>query len=74
MKNFENWETQDLEIAFDLERIWESNLLDSWLASKTTFKSHEKEQLEEMQYELGPSFLIILAHIASLFAHMSMLY
>ena len=49
MKNFENWETQDLEIAFDLERIWESKLLDNWLAAKTTFKPHEKEQLEEIQ-------------------------
>ena len=49
MKNFENWETQDLEIAFDLERVWESKLLDSWLAAKTTFKPHEKEQVEEIK-------------------------
>jgi hypothetical protein len=27
MRNFENWETQDLEITFGLNRQWESDKL-----------------------------------------------
>lgn len=46
MKNFEQWETQDLEITFGLNRDWQNSLLSEWLASTTSFSSFEKESIE----------------------------
>jgi hypothetical protein len=52
MRNFESWETQDLETLFGLERIWESHLLEDWLQSTTTFNSYEKEEIEELKQRI----------------------
>ena len=52
MRNFESWETQDLETLFGLERIWESSLLEDWLQSITTFNSYEKEQIDELKQRI----------------------
>ena len=46
MRNFENWETQDLEIAFDLEKNKEMALLKDWLSATTTFDIETKTELE----------------------------
>ena len=52
MRNFETWETQDLEELFGLERLWESNLLEEWLQSTTTFNPYEKEQVDELKQRI----------------------
>jgi hypothetical protein len=52
MRNFESWETQDLETLFGLERLWESNLLEEWLQSTTTFNPYEKEQVDELKQRI----------------------
>jgi hypothetical protein len=46
MRNFESWETQDLETLFGLEQTWDNVLLDEWLAATTTFSPYEKEQID----------------------------
>ena len=45
MKNFENWETQDLEIAFDLHKNKKMTLLEDWLSASTTFDAHTRKEL-----------------------------
>jgi len=49
MKNFEQWETQDIEIALDFKQIWESHLLDDWLAAQTEFNEIEHQQIEKVR-------------------------
>lgn len=49
MKNFEQWETQDIEIALDFKQIWESILLDDWLAAQTEFNAIERQQIEKVR-------------------------
>jgi len=49
MKNFEQWETQDIEIALDFKQIWESHLLDDWLAAQTEFNEIERQQIEKVR-------------------------
>jgi hypothetical protein len=49
MKNFEQWETQDIEIALDFKQIWESYLLDDWLAAQTEFNAIERQQIEKVR-------------------------
>ena len=45
MRNFENWETQDLEIAFDLVKNKEMALLKDWLGATTTFDAETKKKI-----------------------------
>jgi len=49
MRNFESWETQDLEIEFGLEKIRPSSLLENWLEATTVLESYQKEQLENLK-------------------------
>jgi hypothetical protein len=49
MKNFEQWETQDIEIALDFKQVWESELLSEWLAAQTEFSIIEKSQIEKVR-------------------------
>ena len=43
MRNFENWETQDLEIEFGLYRNFKSQLLEEWLQATTTLNEYEMQ-------------------------------
>jgi hypothetical protein len=45
-RNFDNWETQDLEIAFGLKRVMKFELLESWINSTSEFTESEKQTLE----------------------------
>jgi hypothetical protein len=46
MRNFESWETQDLETEFGLVRNFQSNLLNNWLDVENTFDETTKKRLE----------------------------
>ena len=48
MRNFENWETQDLEIEFGLFQNFNSTLLNNWLSSTTTFDDSIKQRLDKL--------------------------
>jgi hypothetical protein len=48
MRNFENWETQDLEIEFNLSRNFNSTLLNNWLQSTTQFDALTQQRLEKL--------------------------
>lgn len=47
--NFENWETQDLELTFGLEQVWENTLLEEWLVAETEFSEDEKSRIEKLR-------------------------
>lgn len=49
MKNFENWETEELEITFGLERNFEFSILNEWLSSTTTFDDYTKQRIERLK-------------------------
>ncbi len=49
MRNFENWETQDLEMTFGLYRNFNSTLLNDWLASTSTFDEYETRRLDRLK-------------------------
>ena len=48
MKNFENWETQDLETSFSITQLYEMPLLDDWLKSTTTSLDNYQTTLAEL--------------------------
>ena len=50
--NFEDWETQDLEITFGLKQVWESHLLESWLQAETAFTEVEKKYVEKLRLRI----------------------
>lgn len=52
MKNFENWETQDLEIEFGLEQVREMPLLEEWLQKTTTLTEYETQLVEYLRNKL----------------------
>lgn len=47
--NFENWETQDLEITFGLKKVKNMPLLEEWLQSTTEFDDYTKRNIEELR-------------------------
>jgi hypothetical protein len=49
MRNFENWETQDLEMTFGISQVWESKLLDEWLAATEEYTPEEKKAIERLR-------------------------
>ncbi len=49
MRNFENWETQDLEMTFGLKRNLESKLLNDWILSKSDFDEATKHTIVKLQ-------------------------
>jgi hypothetical protein len=52
MRNFENWETQDLEIAFNLEQLEVMDLLENWLQSTTELSISEDETIKKLKKAL----------------------
>ena len=48
MRNFENWETQDLEIEFGLNQVPKMSLLDAWLSTPNCVLS--EYELTRMEY------------------------
>jgi hypothetical protein len=51
-RNFDNWETQDLEITFGLKRILRLELLQEWLKSESEFNDYEKSAIENLAKKL----------------------
>ncbi len=49
MRNFESWETQDLEELFGLERVKQMLLLDDWLSATTTLDSYTQKRVETLK-------------------------
>ncbi len=49
MRNFESWETQDLETEFGLVRNFQSNVLNNWINSTSTFDDFTIERLENLR-------------------------
>ncbi len=49
MRNFESWETQDLEMTFGLKQIWDNQLITNWLASTAIFNEFETELIERIR-------------------------
>jgi len=47
--NFENWETQDLEITFGSEKVKDMKLLSDWLDSVTEFDEIAKSMIEKLR-------------------------
>ncbi len=47
--DFENWETQDLEIAFGLEQVRDTKLLSDWLSSTTKFDESTKPMIDKLR-------------------------
>ena len=52
MRNFENWETQDLEIEFGLDQLRHIPLLEDWLKSTTTLVEYETTIVEYLREKL----------------------
>ena len=52
MRNFENWETQDLEIEFGLAQLRQMPLLDTWLKSTTTLTETDTTLVEYLRNKL----------------------
>jgi hypothetical protein len=52
MRNFESWETQDLEELFGLERAKQMHLLDDWLSATTTFDSYTQKRVETLKEKI----------------------
>jgi hypothetical protein len=52
MRNFENWETQDIEIAFNLEQLEVMDLLENWLQSTTELSISEDEMVKKIKKAL----------------------
>jgi hypothetical protein len=52
MRNFENWDTQDLETIFGLVELEEMNLLELWLASKSTLSIPDEETVQKLKKSL----------------------
>lgn len=48
MKNFENWETQDIETSFSITQLYEMPLLDNWLKSTTISLEDYQTALAEL--------------------------
>jgi hypothetical protein len=48
MRNFENCDTQDLEIDFGLSRDFNAPLLNDWLDATTTFDDVTKQRLDKL--------------------------
>ena len=54
MRNFENWETQDLEIEFGLNQVFNMPLLDAWLNTPNCFLSeYETTRVENLRQKLN---------------------
>lgn len=49
MRNFESWETQDLEMAFGLKRVKEMVLLNDWLTSKVDYSAINIQSIEKIR-------------------------
>lgn len=52
MKNFENWETQDVEMTFGIVQEKKSTLLEDWLHAKTEITDQERQTLEVWREKL----------------------
>ncbi len=52
MRNFESWETQDLETEFDIVQLRQMPLLDEWLKSTTTLTENEANLVEYLRNKL----------------------
>jgi hypothetical protein len=52
MRNFESWETQDLETEFGLVQLRQMSLLDNWLESTTTLNENETNLVEYLRNKL----------------------
>jgi hypothetical protein len=52
MRNFENWDTQDLEIEFGLVQLRQMPLLEDWLKSTTTLTENETNLVEYLRNKL----------------------
>ena len=52
MKNFENWETEELATTFGLNQVWDNTLIVNWLASTTTFSDFERELIERIKLRI----------------------
>jgi hypothetical protein len=52
MRNFENWETQDLEMTFGLNQVWDNKLITDWLSATATFSEFETELIERIRVRI----------------------
>ena len=52
MRNFENWEIQELEITFGLNQVWDNALITHWLGSTDTYSEFEKELIERIRVRI----------------------
>jgi hypothetical protein len=52
MRNFENWETEDVETAFNLDQLRIMPLLEAWLKSTTTLSEYEAILTEYLRNKL----------------------
>ncbi len=49
MRNFENWETEDVETCFGLVQVWDNDLITDWLSATTELVDFEKIMLERIR-------------------------
>ncbi len=49
MRNFESWETQDLEMTFGLKRTKNMALLNDWLASKADYDANTTQHIQRLK-------------------------
>ena len=52
VKSFENWEFEELQIAFGLERLYEMPLLTEWTSAEVDFSDTEKQELQRLKSKL----------------------
>jgi hypothetical protein len=52
MRNFENWETQDVEIAFGIEQRKKLPILEEWLKTSTQLADNERKVLDVWREKL----------------------
>ena len=49
MRNFENWETQDLEMTFGLKKVKNMPLLENWLSASEQLNEYTNQRIENIR-------------------------
>ncbi len=52
MRNFENWETQDLEMAFGIQKVRNMPLLNDWLSATEAFNEFDTKRIERLREQI----------------------
>ncbi|MCU0392972.1 MAG: hypothetical protein MUE81_17825 [Thermoflexibacter sp.] len=52
MRNFENWETQDIEMTFGIQKVRNMPLLNDWLSAIEVFNEFDTKRIERLREQI----------------------